>query len=119
MSSKRHLDRAPVRVGLLALSVVLLTFSLAPYSQFYLAWFALAPWLLVVATTRSAARAFGWGWLAGAGYFAVNLSWLFRATVPGAIALVCYLGLFWGLAAVLVRMFASRRAGAHAFRDGA
>ncbi len=118
MPSKGYLDRAPVRVGLLALSLVLLTFSLAPYSQFYLAWFALAPWLLVVATAQSAARAFGWGWLAGAAFFVVNLSWLFRATVPGTIALVCYLGLFWGLSAVLVRVIASRRAGPLAFRSG-
>src|SRR5687767_12046091 len=96
-------DRWPARAGLLAASVLLLTFAFAPYKQFYLAWVGLVPLLVLAATARSNRRAFGWGWLAGAGFFAVNLSWIFRATVPGAIALVMYLGIFWGLFAVVVR----------------
>src|SRR5688500_11656064 len=96
-------DRGPARAGLLVASVLLLTFAFAPYRQFYLAWVGLAPLLVLAATARSNRRAFGWGWLAGAGFFAINLSWIFRATVPGAIALVMYLGIFWGLFAVVVR----------------
>ena len=93
----------PVRAGLVILSVAVLTFSFAPYAQFYLAWVGLAPLLVIAATSRSSWRAFGWGWLAGAIFFAINLSWIFRATVPGAIALICYLAIYWGLFAAVVR----------------
>jgi apolipoprotein N-acyltransferase len=97
------LQRWQVRAGLVVLSILLLTFAFAPYSQFYLAWVGLAPLLVVAATARTMWRAFGWGWLGGALFFAINLSWLFRATVPGAIALVMYLAIFWGIFAVVVR----------------
>jgi apolipoprotein N-acyltransferase len=93
----------PVRAALVGGTAALLTLAFAPYKQFYLAWIGLAPLLVVAATARSGVRAFAWGWLAGALFFAINLSWIFRATVPGAMALIAYLATFWGLFAAVVR----------------
>jgi apolipoprotein N-acyltransferase len=93
-----------VKLCLLGLATALLSFSYAPYPPFYLGWIGLAPWLIVVGVSRSSWAAFGWGWLGAVLFFTVNLSWIVRATVPGAIALVIYLSLFWGLAAAAIRM---------------
>src|SRR3954467_4259350 len=61
---------------LLLLSVALLTFALAPFNQFYLAWVGLAPWLVVVAKSRTVWRAFGWGWAGAFLFFTANMWWL-------------------------------------------
>ena len=88
---------------LLLLSIVLLTLSFAPFGQFYLAWAALLPWLLVIRYSRSARSAFFWGWAGGVGFFAANMWWLAWVTGPGMIALLLLLGLFWGLAGAIIR----------------
>ncbi|MEO6435269.1 MAG: apolipoprotein N-acyltransferase, partial [Tepidisphaeraceae bacterium] len=97
------------RLGLVALSVVLLSLSFAPFGHFYLAWVAMAPWLMAVVSTRSFARAFLWGWLAGMMFFLVNLSYLAFVTVPGWLVLSAYLALFWAAAAAIVRGAPARR----------
>lgn len=99
------------RLGLLALAAGLLSFSFAPWNQFYLAWIGLVPWLIAVAPARSAVRAFAWGWLGGVCFFSANVMWLWRATVPGTIALVCYLALFWGFVAAMMHLTGVLRAG--------
>jgi apolipoprotein N-acyltransferase len=39
-----------------------------------------------------------WGWVIGTVFFAANMWWLTKVTVPGSIILIIYLGLFWGFA---------------------
>jgi len=92
-----------VKLGLLALSASLLFLSFAPFKQFYLAWFAFAPMLLVWMDARSAARAAGWGWCAGLLFFLPNFSYLFLTTLAGTLALAGYEALFWSMAATAIR----------------
>lgn len=91
------------RVLLLAGYAVLMSAAYAPFGQFYLAWAALVPWLVSIRDARTLRAAFFWGWLGGAGFYALSLSWLWRATIPGTIGLACYLSLFHGLAASIMR----------------
>lgn len=91
------------KLGLILLTILLLSLSFAPFGQFYLAWVGLVPWLLVVRSHKSQRAAFFWGWLAGILFFTVNMWWLARVTGPGMVALMFLLGLFWAVAAVLIR----------------
>jgi apolipoprotein N-acyltransferase len=97
------LDTHRGRAVLVGLSVILLTLAYAPLGQFYLAWVGLAPWLVLVGRARTAKSLFWWSWLAGIGFFAVNMWWLVFVTAPGALALVVYLGLWFGLSALVIR----------------
>jgi apolipoprotein N-acyltransferase len=93
------MQRWTARVAMLAMSVILLSLALAPADQFYLAWVGLVPWLLVVNSTKTKKGAFFWSWLGGTAFFAANMWWLWQVTGPGMVALVTYLGLFFGFAA--------------------
>src|SRR5438876_4779237 len=99
----RPVDRWFGRLGLVALSAVMLTLALAPAKQFYLAWVGLVPWLWVVRQAKSTARAFWWSWVGGTLFFGLNLWWIVYVTAPGAVALVIYQGLYWGVGAMIVR----------------
>jgi len=88
---------------LLLLSVALFTFAFAPFKQFYLAWIALVPWLLVVSRCRSALTAFAWSWIGGLGFFIANMWWLVYVTGPGLVALMVVLGLYWGASGAIIR----------------
>jgi apolipoprotein N-acyltransferase len=91
------------RLTLVLLSVVLLTLGLAPIKQFYLAWVGLVPWMWVVEKAKSNGRAFLWSWLGGTLFFLANLWWLLYVSTPGMFALVIFLGLYWGVAAIIFR----------------
>ena len=91
------------KVGLLFLAVLLLTFSFAPFGQFYLAWVGLVPWLLLLGMVRSQRAAFFWSWAGGAVFFTANMWWLAYVTGPGMVALMVVLGLYWGVAGILIR----------------
>lgn len=88
---------------LMFVSAALLDLSFAPFNQFYLAYVALVPWLLVVRYSRSAKTAFFWGWVGGVIFFDANMWWLAYVTGPGLAALMAVLGLYWGAAAAIIR----------------
>jgi apolipoprotein N-acyltransferase len=90
-------------VGLLLLSVGLLSLAFAPVKQFYLAWVGLVPFFLAIRNVPTQRAAFLWGWFCGIVFFAVNMWWLQYVTLGGAIALMIYLGIFWGIFALLFR----------------
>ena len=92
-------ERHPHLMGLL--SVLLLALAAAPFGQSYLAWIALAPWLIAVARAPTFKSAFARGWFAGIIYFAVNEWWLWTATISGTIGVVVCSGFYWGLAGAL------------------
>jgi apolipoprotein N-acyltransferase len=73
-----------------------------PVSQFYLAWIALVPWLLVLRTCRSQKGAFFWSWLAGF-FFSTGFWWLWGVTKIGTPVLFCILGLYWGFTGLILR----------------
>ncbi len=81
----------------------MLSLSFAPIKQFYLAPFGLVPWLVVLNASKTRTKALLWSWLAGVMFFAANMWWLVFVTVPGAIALMVFLGLYWAAAGWLVR----------------
>ena len=91
------------RLGLILLTVLLLSLSFAPFGQFYLAWIGLAPWLLVVRGLKTQRAAFLWGWGAGIMFFTANMWWLVLVTGPGMVALMFLLGLYWAVTAVIIR----------------
>jgi apolipoprotein N-acyltransferase len=84
-------------------SAILLTLAFAPVYQFYFAWVAMAPWLVVVARCRSQKAAFGWSWVGGSIFFLGNLWWLWFVSVYGMLALSVYCGLYWGFSALIIR----------------
>jgi apolipoprotein N-acyltransferase len=96
-------DRWYGKLGLLLVTVLLLTLAFAPMGQFYLAWVGLVPWLLVLRRLKSQRAAFLWSWLAGVIFFTANMWWLWNVTGPGMAALMVVLGLYWGAAAVVLR----------------
>src|SRR5687768_6508681 len=85
------------------LSAVLLTLAFAPISQFYFAWVGLVPLLQFVRRAATTRRLFLWTWGAGTLFFALNIWWLGFVTVPGTMGSVLYMGLYWGLAALVLR----------------
>src|ERR1700722_17798286 len=89
--------------ALLAASIVMLTLSFAPIGQFYLAWVGLTPWLICVAERRSQKSAFFWSWIAGTVFFIANMWWMAAISWPGMLALLIFCGLFWGVAALVIR----------------
>ncbi len=91
------------QLGLLALSTVLLSLSLAPINLYFLAWVGLVPWIVLVTRGTSSKSAFAWGFLGGWVFFLVNMWWLWSVNVPGLVALTFYLAVFWGLAAIVIR----------------
>ncbi|MCG3178357.1 MAG: Apolipoprotein N-acyltransferase [Phycisphaerae bacterium] len=108
----RLFSRAP-SLGLIAVSMVLLTLSFEPIGWSWLAWVALVPWLIAIATSVR----WGWmlfcSWLGGTLFFAGNLYWLYAAGRGGSmgdfllmggaqLALSGYLGLYFLLFAYVV-----------------
>jgi apolipoprotein N-acyltransferase len=91
------------RGGLLLVGTLLLSAAFAPYYQFYLAYVAFVPLLIVLSGLRSQRAALFWGWGAGVLFFAANMWWLVFVSGPGMVALSIYLGLYWGVAAMVLR----------------
>jgi apolipoprotein N-acyltransferase len=89
--------------AMLAASIVMLTLAFAPVGQFYLAWVGLAPWLIWLAESRSRKSAFFWSWIAGTLFFIANMWWMAIISWPGMLALLIFCGLFWAVAALIIR----------------
>lgn len=106
---RRLLLRRGITLGLLnLLAVVLLGVSFSPFDCWYLAYFALAPWILALVPASSRGRPIVRAWLAGVIFWAACVYWLTWITMPGYIAGVLYLSLYW-LAAALILRAAIRR----------
>jgi apolipoprotein N-acyltransferase len=71
----------------------------------WLIWFSLVPLLFVMREPLRPGRLFGLGCLAGIVHGAVSVFWLRHVTVPGTIALVFYMSLYWGVFALAGRRF--------------
>jgi apolipoprotein N-acyltransferase len=91
------------KILLLLATIALLNLAFAPFKQFYLAWVALVPWMLVIVNCRSARTAFFWSWLGGIAFFTANMWWLVYVTGPGMAALMAVLGLYWAMAGAIIR----------------
>ena len=94
----RRWHRAVLLVG----ATVLLSLANRPFGQAYLAWVGLVPLLLALRGLSGPITAAGWGFLAGVLYFGANIWWLWTASIPGLVALIGYLSLYWALAAAVL-----------------
>ncbi|HDZ21717.1 hypothetical protein LCGC14_0284780 [marine sediment metagenome] len=96
-------------VGLCLLTVVLLTFSFAPWNGWPLGYLALVPWMLALAFGRRGRLTLWTAAAAGLVFWAANLYWLTWITPVGYAAGSMYLSLFWLAAAVMLRAALRRR----------
>lgn len=101
------------RILVLLAGAAALGLAFAPFPFRFLAFFALVPFFWVLERSR---RSFFWGWLFGAFAAMFHLWWLWFLVVPvapvtrlllnvGVVLLFGYLGLYWGVLALLVRRF--------------
>ena len=97
-----YLGRAGRAMLLLLTTATLLTLSAAPFGQWYLAWIGLAPWLVAIEKSPSARGATMRGFSGGMLFFAMNLWWLWTASIPGMVVVVVCASLYWGAAAGVI-----------------
>ena len=90
------------------LSVVLLSVSFAPFDCWFLAYVAVVPWAMALSGAAGRKRAILCAAAAGLAFWAANLYWLWWVTMPGYVALVIYLSVYWLVAAVVVRLAAEQ-----------
>jgi apolipoprotein N-acyltransferase len=95
-------ETARGRLILCIASVILLSLSFAPLKQFYCAWFGLTPWLVVIARAQRRRTVLFWSWITGIAYFSINIWWIAYVTIPGAIALMIYMGIWFAIAGWLI-----------------
>jgi apolipoprotein N-acyltransferase len=95
---------------LVLLSCVLLTVSFVGWWVHlpYVAFFAMVPWGLALCGAVNKRWAIFWAWLAGVAFWAINLYWLWWITLPGYIAGLLYLSLYWLIAAIILRRTSRR-----------
>ncbi len=92
--------RGPLKILTAALSGVALALSFAPFDHTWLVWgwmWVLFPLLWTVKDKRRRLRGFGLAWIAGMGFWVINLKWLGSVTWPGTVALSAYLSLYFGI----------------------
>ncbi|BCU75319.1 apolipoprotein N-acyltransferase [Luteolibacter sp. LG18] len=87
-----------LRLAACVVSGVLLSLAFPPVDTGVLAWVALMPMLAALWTVtgrRAAWKGFGYGWVAGAAFFAINVSWLGTVAPVAPYALGGYLALYF------------------------
>lgn len=89
-----------VKILLSLLSGMALAMCFTPFDQAWLVWgwmWILLPLLWTCRKKRRALRGFGLGWMAGMGFWVINLKWLGSVTWPGTFALSAYLSVYFGI----------------------
>jgi len=84
-------------------SALALSLAFPPAEVSFLAYLALVPLLVMAVRTRSRRHVFLAAYVGGLFFFAANLYWFWPFSVPGCIALILYLGLYWAVFAWGVR----------------
>lgn len=89
-----------LKIPAAALSGVALAMCFAPFDHDWLVWgwlWLLFPLLWTGKVKRRRLRGFGLAWLAGMGFWVINLKWLGSVTWPGTVALSAYLSVYFGI----------------------
>ena len=73
--------------------------ALPPYKHCEFGWFALVPLFFAIEGCRPS-EAFRRGFLAGLVFFGMTTWWIIHVSLPGMVALVAFLALFFGVAGV-------------------
>lgn len=84
-------------------SVAALSLSFAPFKQFYLAWIGLVPWLVMIGHARSKKAVFFLSWMTGILFFSISMWWIAYVTLPGAMGLMLYMGMWFAIAGLVLR----------------
>ena len=84
------------RIALIILSAILLILSFPNFNIEFLAWFAFVP-LFFAIDNQKPSRAFVLSYVCGFLFFLGTTYWLIHVTLPGMIAVVLYLALYFGL----------------------
>ena len=93
-----------LRRWLLPLSTgVLMALAFPPFNISQLAWLSLVP-LLFALEGCHVGETFRRGYVAGLIFFAMTIWWIVHVTVPGTVALIAFLALYFGLGAIVFRM---------------
>jgi len=88
-----------------------------PFNISQMAWFSLVP-LLFAVENCDWGEAFRRGYIAGLVFFGMTVWWLVHVTVPGAVAVIAFLALYFGAAAVVFAAACARIAKTNAASDG-
>jgi apolipoprotein N-acyltransferase len=88
-----------------------------PFNLGQMAWFSFVPLLFAVENCRWG-EAFRRGYIAGLAFFGMTIWWIVHVSVPGAVALVAFLGLYFGAAAAVFAVANARIAKTNATADG-
>lgn len=92
------------------LSVVLLVCSFPKIDYSPLMWIALVPWMFAIDGKRPRS-VFGWSHLTGFLFFFGTLYWVMYVTWVGAVLLMLYLALFFGLFGLIYRYLSDQSLG--------
>jgi apolipoprotein N-acyltransferase len=88
-----------------------------PFNISQIAWLSLAPLLFAVENCPTA-EAFRHGYIAGLTFFGLTTWWVVHVSVPGAIALIAFLALYFGAAAALFALISKRIAAPSGTSEG-
>lgn len=91
-------------VALAILSAILLALSFPKFNLEFLAWFAFIP-LFFALKEVSKGRAFFLGFACGLVFWDITVYWLVHVTMVGAIVLILYLALYFGVFSLLASIF--------------
>lgn len=84
-----------------------MAFAFPPFNINQMAWVALVP-LLFAVENCDWGEAFRRGYITGLTFFGMTVWWLVHVTVPGAIAVIAFLALYFGAAAIVFSMAGAR-----------
>ena len=91
-------------LALAIVSAILLALSFPKFNLEFLAWFAFIP-LFFSLKEASLGRAFFLGFACGLIFWDITVYWLVHVTMAGAIVLILYLSLYFGVFGLLVSFF--------------
>ncbi|MCG3148503.1 MAG: Apolipoprotein N-acyltransferase [Verrucomicrobiae bacterium] len=86
------------------LSGFLLAVALPPFDQGQVGWIALIPFFFAIEGC-SRPEAFRRGYLAGVVFFGMTTWWIIHVSLPGMVALIAFLALYFGGAGVFLNLF--------------
>jgi apolipoprotein N-acyltransferase len=110
------LGATTIRLGRWLLPIitgVATAWAFPPFNIGQMAWLSLVPLLFAVENCPWA-EAFRRGYIAGLAFFGLTTWWVVHVSVPGAVALIAFLALYFGAAAAMFAIISTRIAGAGA-----
>jgi len=82
--------------------------ALPPYNHSELGWVALVPLLFALEGCRPG-EAFRRGFLAGLVFFGMTTWWIIHVSLPGMVALIAFLALYFGLAGIFLAQLSNEK----------